>query len=91
MSIVVKSTKELEDCLDGSYIYELTYSSPITRCEIKHFENIGELDFFPDFPKPFYRVVIGDVAQIKGIENELSARLILFKGELSDIVNLVQA
>jgi hypothetical protein len=61
-------------------IYELSYSMPITGICIKALEASGELEYYSSFTKPFYRLVIGDDIQLKGVEESSTARLILFRG-----------
>ena len=79
--------RKLEDCLDGSMIFELSFSRPISGNCITELGGIGELDYFKNFPRPFYRLIIGDDLQLKGVEENITARLILFRGGIDAFID----
>ncbi len=83
----INGSRMLEDCLDGSFIFELSYSEPVTEEAILILNTLGELEYFSSFPKPFYRLVQNDNFQLKGVEGETTSRLFLFKGSLKHLID----
>jgi hypothetical protein len=74
-------TKHIEDCFDGSAIYEILFDEPMTKAIIDNVSAGGSLQYFPEFPRPFYRIDITDHYLLKGIEGEPMMRIIL-KGDI---------
>ncbi len=72
----ILEVKKVEDCFDGSTIYGYSFDEKWTRETIFQLKAMGELDYFPDFPRPFFRVRGKDGLQIKGVEGEDNCRAI---------------
>jgi len=62
--------KQLEDCFNGSSLYEIVFDESWNRASIKALSACGTLEYFPDFPRPFFRLLIQGGAQLKGVEGE---------------------
>jgi len=60
--------KKVEDCLDGTLIRELLLNSNITKDFIFYLGQMGTLQYFPDFPRPFFKID-GKDFKIKGVED----------------------
>jgi hypothetical protein len=65
-----------DDCRDRSQVYRLGTASPWDRSAIRRLGSLGELDYYADFPRPFYRLR-GRAFWLKGVEGECEAELIL--------------
>ena len=66
----------MEACLDGSEIYTCGTDAP-WRCEaIRCLARLGALDFYPEFPRPFFRVRIDGGIQMKGVEGEQTCQVV---------------
>lgn len=77
----IERFEKLEDCFDGSAVFAVHFDAPWGREDILRLETLGELDFFPDFPRPFFRLRGAHGMQAKGVEGERSCRLILPRRE----------
>lgn len=66
----IVAIKKVEDCFDGSTIYAYTFSHAWSRESILALDQLGQLDFYPDFPRPFFRVRVNGGCQAKGVEAE---------------------
>ena len=83
----VLQVKTVEDCFDGSFIKEFLLSSIITEAFVKKLGETGELDYFPDFPRPFFRIERKDSYQIKGVLKSKTFRVIFNHQCNSDCVS----
>lgn len=68
--------EKIEDCFDGSSVFEFFFEECWRRESIIALRILGEVDYFPDFPRPFFRVKKKGGLQIKGVEGERSCRVI---------------
>ena len=68
---------KLDDCFDGSLEFIGRFDKPWTRETIRLLRLLGRLDYFPDFPRPFFRLVGKNGFQAKGVEGDSTCRLIL--------------
>jgi len=71
--------KDQEDCFDGSIMKEVTFDTPLDRSFIDFLGEKGDLDYYPHFARPFFKAEIKGHYYIKGIENNTSSSLILYK------------
>lgn len=90
----VTEVKHVEDCLDGTAIKELALDEPADRGLADRLSALGELDYYEDFPKPFFRVT-SDAVQIKGVAGTYRVRLWLSSSAdasvVAAVVRLVEA
>jgi len=63
-------TTRLEDCFDGGFVLRYRTDQPWTPDAIRSLAQLGELDYFLDFPRPYYRVRGRGGFQIRGLEGE---------------------
>jgi len=59
--------RKIEDCFDGSARNEYRFDGGISESFMRQLAAGARLDFFPDFPKPFFKIFRADGSQIKGI------------------------
>jgi len=71
--------KKIEDCFDGSSVYAYIFDKVWTRDTIMRLRMLGQVDYFPDFPRPFFRLCGQEGMQVKGIEGENTCRIIFPK------------
>ena len=64
----ILETKLVEECLDGVVIKEALLDEPIDEGFIRNLEDLGKLEYFPHFPKPFFRVRKSGKFIIKGVQ-----------------------
>lgn len=66
----ILSMKKLDDCFDGSMIWEIELDEKITEEWIYGLSGKGKLEYFKDFPRRFFRVFLPDGSQAKGVLDE---------------------
>jgi hypothetical protein len=59
--------RKVEDCFDGGLKYEYRLDGDIAETFMRQLAAGARLDFYPDFPKPFFWIFREDGLQIKGI------------------------
>ncbi len=69
--------KELENCFDGSFMREAFINIKVNKDLIYFLGENNELEYYPDFARPFYKVTKKGMFIIKGVEGNDSMRLIL--------------
>ena len=61
--------KKVEDCFDGSMIFRYTFDKEIDegfmRKMVKREE--AKLHYYPEFLRPFFKIITGEDIQVKGI------------------------
>ncbi len=71
----VLETKVVEECLDGVVIREVLFDGRIEADFIRSLEKLGKLEYFPHFPKPFFRVRQSGKYIIKGVEGNETCQI----------------
>lgn len=59
--------RKIEDCFDGGSRFEYRFEGEIAETFMNYLAAGDRLDFFPDFPKPFFKIFKENGLQIKGI------------------------
>jgi hypothetical protein len=88
----VVEIRHVEDCFDGSLIKELLLSHAISQDLIFSLGKGGKVQYFPHFARPFFKIRVAGVYDIKGIEGNMSMRIHLKNpGEysLDDFINFL--
>ena len=62
--------KKLEDCLDGSMVFKYSLPVKISETLMRTLAERGKLQYYPDFPKPFFKIITADGLQVRGIIGE---------------------
>ena len=73
----ITGVEKLEDCFDGSSVYCYHFDRPTTRPDILLLCALGRLEYFADFPRPFYRLVAAAGPQLKGVEGMAHCRVVV--------------
>jgi hypothetical protein len=68
--------KKLEECLDRTMIFEYGFSAPVSEADIRRLGRGGDLSYFPEFARPFFKLVTSDGVQIKGIVGDVSVQVV---------------
>ena len=76
------TTKKVEDCFDGSRIFEYQFDFAIDSVFIKKLGELGKLEYFKDFPRPFFRIITKKGNQFKGVEGEKNFKAIFTRSDL---------
>lgn len=67
--------KHVEDCFDGSLIKELLLSEEITEEFIYKLGVSGEIQYFPHFARPFFKIRVNCIYDLKGIVGNTTLRI----------------
>ena len=67
--------RHIEDCFDGSLIKELLFSEKISRNFIYALNKKGDIQYFAHFSRPFFKIRVNNIYDIKGIEGSNSVRI----------------
>lgn len=90
----VKNVKKLEDCIDGSMIYDIVLRHPIDLPFISFLQTRAQLDYYPDFPRPLFRGEISGLSQITGCLGADSFRAVLYRNDpernLSQLIDMLE-
>lgn len=71
--------KDQEDCFDGSLMKDILLDCLVTKSFIEFIGEKGDLSYFPNFARPFFKVIVKGHYFLKGIENNASLNLVLYK------------
>ena len=71
------NVRKVEDCFDGSSVF--SYESDVAWDEraLDRLRRLGELEYFPHFPRPFFRLIGAGGMQVKGVLGDTTCRVIL--------------
>lgn len=73
--------RKLEDCIDGSMIFEFLFDGEIDEALMRRMAEGGELEFHPDFPRPFFRIRAVDSLQFRGILGDHGLEVLFPRGD----------
>lgn len=62
---------KIEDCFDGGSRYKYRFDEGIVEPFMRRLASGARLDYFPEFPKPFFKIFREDGLQIKGIIGDM--------------------
>ncbi|MCB9654816.1 MAG: hypothetical protein H6729_11870 [Deltaproteobacteria bacterium] len=65
----------MPNCFDGSFIKEVLLDEAISEGFIRHLEKLGDLQYFPFFARPFFRVDDFRRFSIQGIQGLTSLKV----------------
>ncbi len=71
----VVDVKHVEDCFDGSLIKELLLDSEITKELIFALGEGGTVQYFGHFARPFFKIRVEGLYDLKGIEGSRTMRV----------------
>ncbi|MGB9030569.1 MAG: hypothetical protein WCC27_10660 [Acidobacteriaceae bacterium] len=77
----VIAVEKLEDCFDGSIVCCYRFDEAWSRSSIEQLAGLGTLEYFADFPRPFFRVRGAGSLEIKGVEGARHCRVLLRSDE----------
>lgn len=65
----------LENCLDSSAVKEFCLDSPLDETVMRQIARRGKLQYFPDFPRPYFRVDRSRTYVLQGVLGNRSFRV----------------
>ena len=64
----ITESRITETCLDGTVNVEKRLDRPMDRKFIYHLAELGDLEYFSEFARPFFRITRSGSFVIKGVE-----------------------
>jgi hypothetical protein len=85
----LKAVRRVEDCLDGTRVVEIEIDAPLDEV-IMHCLAEGEsLDYYPTFPRPYFRIQRRDVCVFQGVIGKTTFRATWSRSRSQDIEEIV--
>jgi hypothetical protein len=82
---------KLEDCFDGSAVYQYEFADPWDVPRIQALARLGKLDYYADFPRPLFRVASASGLFIKGLAGTNHCRVIFPGTNREEVVRHFEA
>jgi hypothetical protein len=73
----IVSRRKVEDCFDGSSVFGYEVSEPWTPENVRCLAPLGELEYFKEFPRPFFRLRTQEGLFVTGVVGAVTCRVIL--------------
>ena len=80
--------KILEQCLDGTSVYEFLLEAPVSRDLIFFLKQFGEIEYYSTFARPFFRMVHPLKFTLKGVEGMNAVQLVTSQDPDASVNNL---
>ena len=81
----ILDVREIDDCLEKSNFRDIEFDNPLNLSFIEYLGKLGEFFFYPDFSKPFFKVV-SDEYVFKGQEGNKSIRMIIKSDKMKKVL-----
>jgi hypothetical protein len=78
----IVGVRHIEDCFDGSYIHEILFDADITAAFIRSLGTEGQLQYYPNFARPFFKAMFQDRFTLKGVEGNRTVRVLSYEKDL---------
>ncbi len=90
----IKKISDVDDCLDGLIMKKIDFDQPVDENFIAFMGQFGELEYHPDFARPYFRIDFEKSFILKGVEGNLQITLILSRENpdksITDFKNLLE-
>ena len=87
----VVMNRPLEDCFAESLTQEIGLDKAISEGFIRHLGQVGELQYFPAFSRPFFKITVESRYTLTGIQGNSYMRVDLCHGnKMNNVRHLVQ-
>jgi hypothetical protein len=73
--VCVVGSQVLENCLDQSVVKEMQLSEPVGEAVMRRMARHGRLQYFPDFPRPYFRIDRSRTYVVQGVFGNTSVRV----------------
>ncbi|MCX6152685.1 MAG: hypothetical protein NT007_00845 [Candidatus Kapabacteria bacterium] len=73
----VLNIRKIRNCRQIDIMYDLEFDYEITKHFIDHLAKIAACEYFPNFPKPFFRIYLHEHLMIKGSVGNSIVRVVV--------------
>jgi len=81
---------DVEHCLDGSSVKDLTFDTPVDGEFITRLKDLGSLQYYSDFPRPFYTLTVPGAFSLRGVQGSPAVRMII-SGDVEHALRIFSA
>jgi len=85
----IAKVKHIEDCFDGSYIHEILFDTEITCDAIKALGCMGDLQYYPYFARPFFKIIVDKRFSLKGVEGNRTMRILSYEKDMDSTLKSI--
>ncbi len=71
----VIAVRHVEDCFDGDFIREFELDSPLDESIMRRLADDAKLQYYPDFPRPYFRIDRRGACTIQGVIGKTTFRV----------------
>lgn len=71
----IVGSQVLENCLDRSVVKDIQLSEPVGEAVMRRMARHGELQYFPNFPCPYFRIDRSRTYVVQGVFGSTSVRV----------------
>lgn len=82
----IVDTRHIEDCFDGSYMYEVLFDADIEPAFIETLATECRLQYHRDFARPFFKAFFEDRFTLKGVQGNRTIRVLSYQKDLEPIL-----
>jgi hypothetical protein len=70
----VIAVRPIEDCLHGDFVREFVLDGPLDEAAMRRLSQGATLQFYPDFPRPYFRIQRAGAYIIQGVIGKTTLR-----------------
>ncbi|HPC83234.1 MAG TPA: hypothetical protein P5234_07405 [Thermoanaerobaculaceae bacterium] len=82
----ITNLRDLESCLDRSEAVEVSLDQPVSEALVRRLGQAGILQYFPHFPRPYFRVDHATDWVVQGIVGSERLRIQLFGERTAEVL-----
>jgi hypothetical protein len=86
----VIAIRHLEDCFDGDFIKEFELDTPLDEPTMKRLALGALLQYYPDFPRPYFRIERRGACTIQGVIGKTTFRVTFARSGPEDTENILK-
>jgi hypothetical protein len=85
----VIAVRHVEDCFDDDFIKEFELESPLDEPTMKCLSQDAVLKYYPDFPRPYFRIERRGAFVIQGVIGKMTFRVTFDRSEPEEMENVL--
>ncbi len=86
----VIAVRHVEDCFDGDFIREFELDSQLDESIMRRLADDAELQYYPDFPRPYFRIDRRGSCTIQGVIGKTTFRVTFARSAAKDMENVLK-
>ncbi|MFA6570351.1 MAG: hypothetical protein WCT77_03865 [Bacteroidota bacterium] len=85
----ILKTKNIYNCRQVTTMVDILLDSVITKEFIEHLSDLGKLTYMPEFPKPYFKIILSLDKMIVGCQGNSNFRIIINNCKKEDLEELI--